>query len=146
MCFVPKIDLHYGDIDSHDCHNDTQAAKICGDILKDRTKYVLWFRSINKCIFKNISTVSGGFSKGDHYGGSFFIGKKISSYTKEEVHLPKAKTETEWKNISQEELTKDVRDHMGPGFIDTYQMCLLKKDDPRACKVKAIAEGADLSK
>jgi hypothetical protein len=35
---------------------------------------------------------------------------------------------------------------MAPGFIDTYQMCLLKKGDERACKVKAIAEGADLSK
>jgi hypothetical protein len=46
LCFVPKIDLHDGNIDSHHCDNDEKAAKICGDILKDRTKYVLWFRSI----------------------------------------------------------------------------------------------------
>jgi len=45
-----------------------------------------------------------------------------------------------------EEITQEVRDHMGPGFLDTWQMCLVKKDDRRACKVKAIAEGADLKK
>ena len=48
------------------------------------------------------------------------------------------------KNLSQEEVTQQVRDNMGPGFSDTYQMCLVKKGHPSACKVKAIEEGADL--
>ena len=52
----------------------------------------------------------------------------------------------EMKNLSQEEVTQQVRDNMGPGFLDTYQMCLVKKGDPRACKVKAIEQGANLRK
>ena len=35
---------------------------------------------------------------------------------------------------------------MSPGFLDTWQMCLLKKGDPRTCRIKAIEEGADLRK
>ena len=41
---------------------------------------------------------------------------------------------------------QQVRDNMAPGYLDTYQMCLVKKGDQRACKVKAITEGADWSK
>ena len=33
---------------------------------------------------------------------------------------------------------------MAPGFADTYQMCLLKKGDHRACRIKAIEYGKNL--
>ena len=33
---------------------------------------------------------------------------------------------------------------MESGYADTWQMCLVKKGDPRACRVKAIEEGNDL--
>ena len=48
------------------------------------------------------------------------------------------------KKDDREDLVKAVRDNMGPGCSDTWQMCLLAKGDPRACRVKAIEEGKNL--
>ena len=46
--------------------------------------------------------------------------------------------------LTQQDAVQRVRDNMAPGFADTYQMCLLKKGDQRACRIKAIEEGKDL--
>ena len=44
------------------------------------------------------------------------------------------------------ELADEVRYFMGPGYIDTWLMILVKRTDPRAVKVKAIEEGQDIIK
>jgi len=85
LCRVPRIDLCGGDIEWNPCRDDDKkAAQMSGDMLlksysesKDLSKYVLWYGREN-LIYKNITTTS--LSRGGHaIGGSFFLGKKISS-------------------------------------------------------------------
>ena len=65
------------------------------------------------------------------------------------VDLPtvvKSLQKQELSKKNESELVQEVRNNMTPGYLDTWQMILMKKGDPKACRIRAIEEGQDLTK